>query len=284
MDKICLTTSELSRLKRYPIGEIISTEGRIYYYKDLGPNYLLIKKFYKTDPSILDYKVKTIEDINNSELSNFEELVITKDIVVVHGEQIGFTIEEITNSTNLGLILNNPKISIQKKIELLKKVGQLLKRTTSCDQEFYLSDLHPYNFLVDENENIRVIDLDSSATTSNKPLESYYISLDRKAESVDKYHILRNGLSYPNYNGDLLCYNMMILNTISNNKIHLINFNDYYDYIYYLYSIGMNEELIETFINLYSNKDNINPVDCLSDINNELLYRSNYNVYKLTKR
>ena len=284
MDKICLTSSELNRLKRYPIGKIISTEGRMYYYKDLDPNNLLIKRFYKIDPAGLDYKIKTIEDLNNSELSTFEELVIPKDIVVVHGEQIGFTIEEINNSTNLGLILNNPKISIKKKIELLKKVGQLLRKTMSCDQEFYISDLHPYNYLVDENENIRVIDLDSSATNSNKPLESYYISLDRKAESVDKYHILRNGLSYPTYNGDLLCYNMMILNTISNNKIHLINFNDYYDYIYYLYSIGMNEELIESFINLYSNKDNINPVDYLSDINNESLYRSNYNVYKLTKR
>ena len=284
MDKICLTSSELNRLKRYPIGKIISTEGRIYYYKDLGPNSLLIKRFYKIDQERLDHKIKTIEDINNSELSTFEELVIPKDIVVVHGEQIGFTIEEVSNSTNLGLILKNPKISMEKKIELLKKVGELLRKTMSCDKEFYISDLQPYNVLIDENEDIKVIDLDSSSTTSNKPLESYYISSDRKAESIDKYHVLKNGLSYPDYNSDLLCYNMMILNTLSNNKIHIIDFDEYYDYIQYLYSIGINPDLIESFITLYSNKDNINPVDYLSDIDKESLYRSNYNVYKLTKR
>lgn len=284
MNKIFLTRKELNKLKRYPTGNIMSTESRLYYYKEKDSKKLLLKKFFSRYEDLLNQKIKTIEDINNSEISSIEELVIPKDIVIVGGENIGFTIEEVVNSTNLGKILENPKIDLEKKIELLKKVGVLLKKTMSLDKEFYINDLQPYNVLVDEDDNIKIIDLDSSATTSNNSLISYYMTLDKKAEYVDKYHINEDGTSYPDYNSDLLCYNYMILNTIADNRIHRLEFDDYYNYLYYLESIGMNKELIESFNTLYDNKDNINPVDYLSNIDRESLYRSSYNVYRLTKK
>lgn len=280
MNKILLTKKELNRLKRYPTGNTISTESRLYYYKDNK----LIKKFFKRENKNLDKKIKTIDDINNSEISNIDELVIPKELVIVQGENIGFTIKEITNSTTLSSILDNPKIDLEKKIELLKKVGKLLQKTMSSKKEFYINDLQPYNILVDENNNIKLIDLDSSATTSKDPLISYYMTLDKKAEYIDKYHINEDGTSYPDYNSDLLCYNYMILNTISNKRIHRLDFNDYYNYLYYLESIGMNKDLINSFTTLYENKANINPVEYLSNIDREPLYRSSYNIYKLTKK
>ena len=280
MNKILLTKKELNRLKRYPTGNTISTESRLYYYKDNK----LIKKFFRRENKNLDKKIKTIDDINNSEISNIDELVIPKELVIVQGENIGFTIKEITNSTTLSSILDNPKIDLEKKVELLKKVGKLLQKTMSSKKEFYINDLQPYNILVDENNNIKLIDLDSSATTSKDPLISYYMTLDKKAEYIDKYHINEDGTSYPDYNSDLLCYNYMILNTISNNRIHRLDFDDYYNYLYYLESIGMNKDLINSFTTLYENKDNINPVEYLSNIDREPLYRSSYNIYKLTKK
>ena len=284
MNKIFLSPNEVNRLKRYPTGKIMSTESRLYYYKQLGSNFLLLKKFFKSRSGDFDRKIKTIDEINNSELSTIEELVIPKDVVIVQGENIGLTVEEIPNCKNLGSILNDSKIEVEKKLELLKKVGLLLKKTISSEQEFYISDLQPYNILIDENNNIRVIDLDSSATCSDDPIESYYLALDKKSRVIDKYHIDEGGNAYPDYNSDLLCYNYMILNTISNNRIHRLNFDEYYDYLYYLTSIGMNKDLIDSFITLYSYKDNINPVEYLDNIDREALYRSNYNVYRLTKK
>ena len=284
MNKISLKGSEIDRLKLYPTGSIMSTESKIYYYKHYDSKNLLIKKLYLTDKDIFKRKIDTLEDINSSELSNFEELVIPEDLVVVRGKNIGFTIREITDSTNLGLILNDPKVSIEKKILLLKKIGELLNKTMSCDKEFYINDLQPFNFLVDKDDNIRVVDLDSSATNSNNPLISFYMTLDKKNRQIDKYHVTDDGLSYPDKNSDLFCYNMMILNTISGNNIYRLNFEEFYNYLYYLSSIGMNSDLVESFATLYENKDNTNPVDYLSNINNESLYRSNYNIYKLNKK
>jgi len=284
MNKISLKGSEVDRLKLYPTGSIMSTESKIYYYKHYDSKNLLIKKLYLTDKDIFKRKIDTLEDINSSELSNFEELVIPEDLVVVRGKNIGFTIREITDSTNLGLILNDPKVSIEKKILLLKKIGELLNKTMSCDKEFYINDLQPFNFLVDKDDNIRVVDLDSSATNSNNPLISFYMTLDKKNRQIDKYHVTDDGLSYPDKNSDLFCYNMMILNTISGNNIYRLNFEEFYNYLYYLSSIGMNSDLVESFATLYENKDNTNPVDYLSNINNESLYRSNYNIYKLNKK
>ena len=284
MNKISLKGSEVDRLKLYPTGSIMSTESKIYYYKHYDSKNLLIKKLYLTDKDIFKRKIDTLEDINSSELSNFEELVIPEDLVVVRGKNIGFTIREITDSTNLGLILKDPKVCIEKKILLLKKIGELLNKTMSCDKEFYINDLQPFNFLVDKDDNIRVVDLDSSATNSNNPLISFYMTLDKKNRQIDKYHVTDDGLSYPDKNSDLFCYNMMILNTISGNNIYRLNFEEFYNYLYYLSSIGMNSDLIESFATLYENKDNTNPVDYLSNINNESLYRSNYNIYKLNKK
>ena len=284
MNRISLKGHEVDKLKQYPTGNVMSTESIIYYYKHYDSKNLLIKKLFLTDKDIFKRKIDTIEDINNSELSNFEELVIPEDLVVVRGKKIGFTIREITDSTNLGFILDDPKVSIEKKILLLKKIGELLNKTMSCDKDFYINDLQPFNFLVDKDDNIRVVDLDSSATNSNNPLISFYMTLDNKTRQIDKYHVTADGLSYPDNNSDLFCYNMMILNTISGNKIHKLNFAEFYNYLFYLSSIGMNSDLINSFVTLYENKDNINPVDYLSNINKESLYRSQYNVYKLNKK
>ncbi len=284
MNSISLKGSEVDKLKLYPIGNIMSTESKIYYYKHYDSKNLLIKKLFITDKDVFKRKIDTIEDINSSELSNFEELVIPEDLVVVRGKKIGFTIREITDSTNLGFILNDSNVSIEKKILLLKKIGELLNKTMSCDKDCYINDLQPFNFLVDKDDNIRVVDLDSSATNSNNPLISFYMTLDKKTRQVNKYHVTEDGLSYPDKNSDLFCYNMMILNTISGNKIHKLNFDEFYNYLFYLSSIGMNCDLVESFVTLYENKDNINPVDYLSNINKESLYRSHYNVYKLNKK
>ena len=50
MKEISLKESTVHKLKEYPLLDILSTEGKIYYYKkDKDWNSILFKKLYVTD-------------------------------------------------------------------------------------------------------------------------------------------------------------------------------------------------------------------------------------------
>jgi hypothetical protein len=277
MKKIRLTQAELSRLTEYP-NVFLSTESKIYYYK----RNLLLKKLYLTDDQTINRKVFTLESINDSELVDFEELVIPDKIAVAGGKNIGFTIKEVKGITLQELL--NSNIPSSDKINLLRRVGEVLRKIESCDQEFYFNDLQGYNIIVDKNGELRFIDLDSSSVNKDNAVQSYYLNTDRKVVNMNKYRFNAHGIPYPDTNNDLLSYSTMILNTIADFKTGRLSISDYYNYLSYLDDLGFDDELLDIFVNLYTEKENVNPVDYLDTLKGNDLEKAKYIRYKALKK
>lgn len=284
MQEIALKESDISKLKRYPLDGIWSTESEILYYKkdkDWNKS-ILIKKLFFTEEKKVQRKIDTIKTIQNSELSEYKELVLPEDIIVVGGINSGFTIPEVTNSDNLALILKNKRIHDRDKLKILKKIGRLIHRVEEQSQEFYFGDVQEFNFLVDKDGNIYVIDLDSSAVNRKTPLETKYIIIDKKTHSVNKYKVNKAGRSYPSKNIDIFCYNTMILNYLAGRSVTSFTDNEYYEYIEYLKKIGIPKSMIDIYLNNYTDKDNELVFDYLDEIPS--VPRADYKVFQKLKK
>ena len=284
MQEIPLKESDISKLKKYPLDGIWSTESEILYYKkDKEWNKsTLIKKLFITEEKKVQRKIDTITAIHDSELSEYKELVLPEDIIVVGGVNSGFTIQEVIDSTNLALILKNRKIHDSVKIKILKKIGELLHRVHHQSQEFYFGDLQEFNLLVDKEGEIYVVDLDSSAVNRKTPLETKYIILDKKTHDVNKYKVNKASRSYPNKDSDIFCYNTMVLNYLAGRQITNLSYNEYYDYIEYLKKIGIPKGMIDIYINHYTDKDNESVSDYLDKIPS--VPRADYKVFQYVKQ
>lgn len=285
MKEIALKESDISKLKKYPLDGIIYAESEIYYLKREKDwsNSILLKKLHNTkDENRVNRKIETIKTLQESELTSYKELVIPTDLVTIGGIKSGFTIKEVVDSTNLCLFLQNEYINASTKIDILKKIGELLRRVQSQKQEFYFGDLQEYNFLVGKNGEIYVVDLDSSAVNKKAALESKYIIIDRRIRNVDKYNITEMKLAYPSNDIDIFCYNSMVLNYISGIYLHRLEDDEYYEYLEYLKNIGIPEKMIDIYINHYTNKSNESVVDYLDEIPS--VYQANYSVFKALKK
>lgn len=199
---------------------------------------------------------------------------------------IGFSIPYIENSINLGLILKDENIDKKEKIKYLKKIGNIVKRIEQVNKQnisIHINDLHSFNFLVDNNtKEIKIVDLDSSTFMEDKALSSNYMCINKNLKFIDKYKF-DNGKSYPSTNNDLLCYNMMILDLISNSNVSKMEINEFYEYIEYLRSIGFGNNLLKSFSLLYTNANNINPVDYLDEIPINLIGKASVEEFKYVK-
>ena len=268
MKEIFIKERELEKLKEYELdNSIVTSESRLYYLKKYynKPD-VLLKKLFKPTDKIMDTKIQTINAISRrKDLKKLTELVIPKELVIARGKAIGFSIDEVENTENLGVILNNEKISYSKKIELLEKVGKLVHKTTNLKQDFFFGDLHEFNFIVDKDDKIHAVDLDSSTINDNTQIESKYLLLDYKIRHIKKYHSLY-GVPLPDKNSDIYCYNMMIINTLSNMKTQWLKYEDYYNYIEYLSSIGVKDSIIEPLSKMYTEHDN----ELITDIKNSI--------------
>ena len=252
MKEIALKESDISKLKKYPLDNIWSTESEILYYKkdkDWNKS-TLIKKLFITEEKKVQRKIDTITSIHDSDLKEYEELVLPEEIITIGGINSGFTIPEVIDSTNLALLLKNRKIHDDTKIEILKKIGELIHRVESGKQEFYFGDVQEFNFLVDKEGKIYVIDLDSSAVNRKTPLETKYIIIDKKTHSVNKYKVNKAGRSYPSKNIDIFCYNTMVLNYLAGRSVTNFTDNEYYEYIDYLKKIGIPKSMIDIYLNM----------------------------------
>lgn len=283
IEEISLKSSDIDKLKEYPLQDIFCTESQIYYYKmNNDRSNILLKKLFVTDEKRVNRKIETIETLQNSELSTYKELVIPDEVVSISGINSGFTIKEVNDCVNLSAFLKSKNVSDEDKIMVLEKIGHLLRKVQNQDQEFYFGDLQEFNFLVDSNNDIYVVDLDSSAVNRKKPLETKYIIIDKKTRDVTKYKVNSAGRCYPNKNIDTFCYNTMILNYLAGKDLHRLSYEEYYQYMEYLSYCGIPREMIEIFDNHYSNKDNESVVDYLDELKTGHR-RANYKVYEALK-
>lgn len=291
MRTLTLTQRQVDKLKRLPLDAEISNKESIIYQTDnlphnkVVPN-TLFKYLHIKDKESMANKLFTVSMLSDYEAKlGIKELVIPQHLVSVDGQAVGFTVPEIKNATNLGVIIHDPNIPKQKKLELLKKVGELLSKTTNLEKygiHFYFNDLHEYNFLVDnETEDLYAIDLDSAAMTSEYPQASYYMfSNPNLGVAPNKYKSNVFGLTYPDKNTDIFCYNMIVIDTIANHKVSLLPIEEYYDYINYLRVLGFGDNLLNAFMSVYTTADNKNVSDYFDEIPKDKLSQASYAVFK----
>lgn len=293
MKTISLTENQFKRLTPYQLNnEIRSTEGKLFYLDKGDWKYiregLLFKKLYVNSDSVMANKLFTIGMLNSNEVfRSLDEFVVPKYLVSIDDTIQGFALSEKKNITNLGIILGSQNVPLNQKFILLEKVGFLLNKVYNLQKNsisFSFGDLHPYNFLVDQFQNLFVVDLDSSYFGTGMPLASYYLSTNKHISTItSKYYFNQDGLSFPDYNSDLFCYNMIILNTIAGQNMNVLSLENYYEYICYLDSLGFPDELLQAFQKNYTASNNVNPVSFLNQIPVERVYEAGYKVFQKKK-
>ena len=236
METINITKKRFDSLERYKIPNyVFNTEGILYILpikNRWNTQIKLLKKLYLTNGSVFGNKLETINSlIDNRELLNIDEIIFPEKIATVGSEIVGFTMPLI-NSINLTTALKLNNISNERKIKYLKQIGMILekmklRREYTEISDFYINDLHESNFIVDDNDNVRVIDIDSCKINGNKTFSSKYLSSKSfiseiyKYQKSNSYEITYNYKKYstdvrgsfiPDENTDLYCYIVVILN------------------------------------------------------------------------
>lgn len=270
MKIIDLNKKDYESLKDYILAfNTLNTESELYFYR--GD---VLKRLYPEFFNTFNNKLYTLDqlDKNFDKIVEVEELQIPNTLVTYNTEVFGFLLDYIKSET-LNTILESPYHHFGEKKELLYKVGNLLKKMDNLRnkheslKDFYIGDLHGDNILVDENNNIKVVDLDSCKIANNKASAAYLLPVfnPRFINLKEKYPSDNNGY-LPNKNTDLYCYTTILLNYLFQGKASALTEKMFDKYIDYLELIGVGDNLIKCFRTLYTDSDNINPCDYLDEI------------------
>ncbi len=292
------TTREFNKLKSFEIdNEITHAESDLYIAK-IKDNFkykeYIIKKLKILSANSLANKMWTVLMLGDyGKNMEVEELVIPEHQIFIDGNLSGFSVPCIKGK-NLGKIITDFKTPNEDILKYFFKIGVAIEKVQHNSAfvfpggvKFNFGDLHAYNVLVDENDNIKFVDLDSGYIGSNLPNPSMYLCTSNELlRNQRKYPVLSSGyitLNIPNDNTDLYCYNMMILEFLAKAKIRKTSIDDYYGYLGYLQSLGYGPDIIESFFRLPINCNNINPYNYLDQIPQDKIEKSSYSVYKYLK-
>lgn len=263
--------------------DVTSTECELFKYNYYGKEKLL-KKLYRTNGIIFANKLYTIEALNSNK-DNIPSNFIVPEVLVSINKQIeAFTMKYI-KGTNLSIILNEPTITYEEKINYLKSIGNILEQMKNIRKytelkDFYIGDIHEDNFLVDtEKQEIFVADLDSCKIADNKSFPGRYLttaSLLRYNEI--KYLLLDEPDRIADYKvteeTDIYCYIIMILNYLYDGRVDRLSIEEFYRFINYLDDIEVNKELIESFEKIVVGAPNVNPVNYLDTLSSKQIAKA----------
>ncbi len=250
-------------------------EDRVFKYLDA-----------QEDEMVMSQKISTVMKLNSkNDYKNIENLVIPDIMVVVNNNIVGFAMPLILNHKNIGSIINNDNIDTSIKLFYLKEIGNIIDKVhRTKDNNFKLNfgDLNEYNFILDRNNEVKVIDLDSAYTGDSNPINCAYYLLKNKYLSMvnNKYKTADNGYIIPNDDTDLYCYNMMILNAIAGRPMFKEDINIYYEYLHYLKDIGIDNNIIDSFSRIYVPVENTNPKDYLDSIDKKQAKLLKFDAFK----
>ena len=263
--------------------DVTSTECELFKYNYYGKEKLL-KKLFRTNGIIFANKLYTIEALNSNK-DNIPSNFIVPEVLVSINKQIeAFTMKYI-KGTNLSIILNEPTITYEEKINYLKSIGNILEQMKNIRKytelkDFYIGDIHEDNFLVDtEKQEIFVADLDSCKIADNKSFPGRYLttaSLLRYNEI--KYSLLDEPDRIADYKvteeTDIYCYIIMILNYLYDGRVDRLSIEEFYRFINYLDDIEVNKELIESFEKIVVGAPNVNPVNYLDTLSSKQIAKA----------
>lgn len=245
----------------------------------------------KIDPIRCDEVISKILFLNRYKNLMPSNFVIPEFLVLLDNKDLYMAIDYI-NGNNLGDVLKDKNINIRDKKIYLSYIGNTLEemrhmRENPLLSDFCLGDLHEDNFIV-SNKKLYTIDLDDIKIDSISPIVSYlqvgslfsYLHTDKYIiEDYNPYFVKYK----VDYNTDMYCYIMVILNFLYGDNVNNMNINDFYCYLDYLYKIGIDSSLLECFNSISSSDDNINPMNYIDSLTSNQIYRAKKIVYKYNK-
>lgn len=282
MKIIRLNPNDINGLKQYEIHKSIKNrEANLYIYM----NYLF-KLFKSNNQEHLDNKMYILNKLFYiKDYIDIKEIVWPNDLVKISEINRGYTMDFIKDNTNISLIFNSNKISIEDKLYFLKKIGKILEKI-EMNQElrsigFYLSDIHEGNFIYDNKNNmVKVIDIDSTYVEGSMASISKFLYLNDKLwDFPNKYPLDNNDRHIPNHNTTIISYVYMILNLITDYYSPNMNTHEFCETLNILSSSGFNKDLLDSIYNIYSKNDNYFDYDLVDTITPYL-----FNKYKRLSR
>ena len=293
MHVINLRMHELRKLKELPLEEgVLNTEALMLVLKrrSFPDRHLRVFKYLdcQDDKSIMSKKLYTVMTLNHlDDYQEISELVIPDAVIYVQNHIAGFGIPLISNHRNLGAIIHDDHVSLKQKLSYLEQLGTIIdkvERVHISGNRFQFGDLNEYNFIVDQDNHLKAIDLDSAYLGVGEPLHmAYYLLKNQYVKSIpEKYKSTDRGIIIPSDNTDLYCYNMIILNALSGENLYRHSIDTYYQYLDYITSLGLPNEIIRSFQSIYIPKKNINPREYLEDIDTNLA--EEYQFQKFVKK
>ena len=245
----------------------------------------------KIDPIRCDEVISKVLFLNRYKNLMPSNFVIPEFLVLLDNKDLYMAIDYI-NGNNLGDVLKDKNINIRDKKIYLSYIGNTLEemrhmRENPLLSDFCLGDLHEDNFIV-SNKKLYTIDLDDAKIDSISPIASYlqvgslfsYLHTDKYIiEDYNPYFVKYK----VDYNTDMYCYIMIILNFLYGDNVNNMDINDFYCYLDYLYKIGIDSSLLKCFNSIYSDFDNINPMNYIDSLTSNQIYRARKIVYKYNK-
>ena len=274
--------------------DIFNTEGTLMVlnkkYKTRNGGRVLFKCLDMQDsPRIMDRKLDIVRYLNKSKYRDLEELVIPEFQVHVDDELAGFGMEYVEDSKNLGHVINSDEVSFEKKKNYLIKLGELIDKVDKVedDSKLFFGDLNEYNFLIDKDDSLKAIDLDSSYIDGlegiTPPSLTYYILRNYVLWSLpQKYKRNNIGIVIPNSDSDLYSYIMIILGLLSNHNMHTERVEVFHEYLSFLEKNGIDSRLVDCFRNIYLDKKNENPREYIGDLDDSITEKTNFYEFQKT--
>lgn len=255
-----------------PHGTLCS-EGKLYLMS-MGSSKHILKPLPKNPiyEQAKRYIIDSLMRLNNKDL--IPEFIYPENYVDIGWKTKYFSLPYHPSIT-LKKLLTDPNVSEDVKIEYLKKVGDVLHRTkqlrkTILGQDFAINDLHADNILIGKcDKKLRFCDLDTCKIAGSEVFPSlfliyYYNFLNKHPEKYSTINSIGVSRIYPNENTDIFCYIMIIVTLLySNCDFYYLGKKKYNDFLEYLSNMGIPLELLTIFERVYSDYDNINPLEYL---------------------
>ena len=285
MEDIKLGKIEMNSLEVFQTNNA-NSEGIFYFYTTDDGTMLIkiIKDLYNRYTKIGLKNIKILKEYNEILSAEFQEFVLPEALVYIENELRGYIMHYI-NGITLSSYLENPSIPLQKKLIILKKIGEILERMFNFKKIPYniaLGDFHENNIIITNDGQIKIIDLNGICLNPKDIPNCKYLNMafDELHYNKPKYEtdsILREVT--PNRDTDIFCYGMMIMNFISQSEFGKLPYYKIKRYLDYLKTIGFSTEFINCITKLYSSDKNENPYPYIEDITEEMMENASMKVY-----
>ena len=274
MDAIVLTKRQFEKLKQHLVPEHISNaEASLFIIPSKNQfNDKLIKVYRVNSGETFGKKLYVVNSlIDAKEKIDSRDIILPEKLVVVDDKVVGASQEYINNNVNMVDMINNTKIPVDKKIDLLKQILGIINHVrykSDSVNGMNIGDVHLGNFIYDlSDKRVKNVDTDSYSIGGVKqPVAPMTLNFDNFEGLEKKYNFNYVGLTVPNNESDMMYYQFIVLNTIANYEINKLSLNEFYDYLQFLRDNGYLYEVIDCFASIYNNKSNYIDNDILEQL------------------